>query len=45
MSGGGAETERQREGECETERISSRLTAVGTDPEVGLECTNCEIMT
>ena len=35
-SGGGAERR---------ERIPSRLRAVGTEPDVGLEPTDCEIMT
>ena len=37
MSGGGAERER--------ERISSRLHAVSTEPDMGLDPTNQEIMT
>ena len=37
-SGVGAERERG-------ERIPSRLSTVGTEPDVGLELTNCEIMT
>ena len=36
MSGGGAERGRHR--------IRSRLQAVSTEPDVGLEPTNCEIM-
>ena len=40
MSGGGAE----REGDTESE-AGSRLRAVSTEPDVGLEPTNCEIMT
>ena len=40
MSGGGAE----REGDTESE-TSSRLRAVSTEPHVGLEPTNREIMT
>ena len=36
---GGRETERERE------RISSRLQAVSTEPDAGLELLNCEIMT
>ena len=40
MSGGGAE----REGDTES-RAGSRLTAVSTEPNVGLELTNREIMT
>ena len=40
MSGGGAE----REGDTELE-AGSRLWAVSTEPNAGLELTNCEIMT
>ena len=40
MSGLGAE----REGDTESEAVS-RLQAVGTEPDVGLEPTNHEIMT
>ena len=40
MSGGGAE----REGDTES-KAGSRLQAVSTGPEVGLELTDCEIMT
>ena len=40
MSRGGAE----REGDTEPE-AGSRLRAVGTEPDVGLELTNCKIMT
>ena len=40
MSRGGAE----REGDTESE-AGSRLPAVSTEPDVGLELTNCEIMT
>ena len=40
MSRGGAE----REGDTETEP-GSRLQAVSTEPDAGLELTNCEIMT
>ena len=40
MSGGGAE----REGDTDSE-TGSRLRAVGTEPDVGLEPTNCEIVT
>ena len=40
MSGDGAE----REGDTESE-AGSRLWAVSTEPDVGLEPTNCEIMT
>ena len=40
------EREREKaETEGETERIPSRLRAVSTEPDVGLEPTNCEIMT
>ena len=40
MSGGGAE----REGDTESE-AGSRLSAVSTEPDAGLELTNREIMT
>ena len=40
VSGVGAE----REGDTES-KAGSRLRAVGTEPDVGLEPTNCEIMT
>ena len=40
MSGGGAE----REGDTESE-AGSRLWAVSTEPEAGLELTDCQIMT
>ena len=40
MSGGGAE----REGDTESE-AGSRLPAVSTEPNVGLELMNCETMT
>ena len=40
MSRGGAERERDTETEA-----GSRLRAVGTEPDVGLEPTNLEIMT
>ena len=40
MSGGGAE----REGDTECE-VGSRLSAVSTEPHVGLELTDGEIMT
>ena len=40
MSGGGAE----REGDTESE-AGSRLQAVSTEPDMGLELTNHEIMT
>ena len=42
MSGGGAE--REREGDTESE-AGSGLPAVSTEPDVGLESTNLEIMT
>ena len=35
---------REREGDTESES-GSRLRAVSTEPDVGLELTNCEIMT
>ena len=38
------ETEKGREGDTESE-ADSRLQAVSTEPDVGLELTNCEIMT
>ena len=40
MNGGGAE----REGDTELE-AGSRLRAISTEPNAGLELTNCEIMT
>ena len=40
MSGGGAE----REGDTESE-AGFRLRAVSTEPDLGLELMNCEIMT
>ena len=40
LSGGGAE----REGDTESE-TGSKLQAVSTEPNAGLELTNCEIMT
>ena len=40
MNGGGSE----REGDTESE-AGSRLWAVSTEPDVGLELTDCEIMT
>ena len=40
VSGGGAE----REGDAES-AAGSRLRAVSTEPDMGLEPTNCEIMT
>ena len=36
---------RERERERETERIPSRLHTVSAEPNVGLDFTNCEIMT
>ena len=39
-SGGGAE----REGDTES-KAGSRLPAVGTEPDAGLELTDCEIVT
>ena len=36
---------RERERERERERIPSRFCTVSTEPSVGLEPTNCEIMT
>ena len=39
LSGGGAERERERQ------RIPSRVYAAGTESDVGLELTNCEILT
>ena len=46
MSRGGAERERQRDRERETEsKAGSRLLAVSTEPNAGLELTNCEIVT
>ena len=44
VSGGRAEREREREGDTESE-AGSRLRAVSTEPNVGLEPTNHEIMT
>ena len=41
MSRGGAERERERE----REKMSSRLHAVSTEPDVGLELMDREIMT
>ena len=43
MNGGGAE--REREGKYTESKAGSRLQAVSTEPDVGLEPTNCEIMT
>ena len=40
MSGRGTEREREREREGERERIPSRVHAVSTEPDVGLELTN-----
>ena len=40
MNMGGAERERETESEA-----GSTLRAVGTEPDAGLELTNCEIMT
>ena len=40
MNGGGAE----REGDTESE-ADSRLWAISTEPDAGLELTDCEIMT
>ena len=37
--------ERQRERERERERTQSRLHTVNVGPDVGLDLTNCEIMT
>ena len=36
---------RERERERKKERIPSRLRTVSVEPDVGLELTNCEIMT
>ena len=47
MSGGGGrerERERERDGDTESE-AGSGLRAVSTEPDVGLELTNCEITT
>ena len=44
MGEGQREKEREREGDPESE-AGSRLRAVGTEPEVGLEPTNREIVT
>ena len=43
--GRGREREREREREGERERIRSRLWADSSESDVGLELTNCEIMT
>ena len=45
--GGGAERERERERQRqrERERLPSRLCTVSTEPDVGVESTNCKIMT
>ena len=40
MGGGGAESEGDTEWEA-----GSRLRAVSTEPDAGLELTNCEVMT
>ena len=40
VRGGGAE----REGDTES-KVGSRLQAVSTEPNAGLELTNCELMT
>ena len=37
--------EREREEEKERDRLLSRFHTVSTGPDVGLELTNCEIMT
>ena len=42
MSGGGAEAERERETESQA---GSRLRAVSTEPDAGIELTDHEIMT
>ena len=42
---GEEQREREREREREKERIPSRLRTVSTEPDVGLEVTNHEIMT
>ena len=39
------ESRQGRDRERETERTPSRLRAVSTQPDVGLELMNCEIMT
>ena len=44
MSGGRAEREREREGYTESE-AGSRLPAVSTEPDKGLELMSCVIMT
>ena len=41
----GERTSGEREREREREKIPSRLCAVSAEPDVGLELTNCEIMT
>ena len=41
----GASRERGKEGERERGRIPNRLYTVKTEPDTGLELTNCEIMT
>ena len=46
MSRGGAEREREKERKRDTEsEAGSRLRAVSTEPDTGLELTNCEITT
>ena len=42
--GGGGEEQREREGATESE-AGSRLQAVSTEPNKGLELKNCEMMT
>ena len=44
MSRGGAERERERERDAES-KAGSRLRAVSTEPDAGLELINREIMT
>ena len=39
------EGEREQVGEGQRERITSRVCSLSTKPDVGLELTNCEIMT
>ena len=43
MSEGGAEGGAERQGDTESE-AGSRLQAVSTEPDAGLELTDCEIM-
>ena len=45
MSGGGADREREREGDTESKGGSRLPPAVSTQPDTGLELTECEIMT